>query len=334
MSKKVFLFVTAILVATSASTGYGANDMLKGNVNASTFLDWFHNSEKYLHLKALIILDLIPAIFLIIQTIIFFKDNKKLKGSLAALALILNLIGIFILVQYAYPIASQMNGWIVDKLPSDWISLKDSWLGYIGIYGLTGVLGWLSFVITFFIPQRKNEQNYRLPRFLNFLKNALLFLLTFILGMGAARLYESFLFPFSEDISGATFIEIHRPLDIAIRKVGPILFTIISIVHVIIASLFFFEKNQKKGWLIIASLLFLLCDTFIALQYNGPLNDLFLTWTPSTLPENWSSLRDEWLSYHLYRNVFITLGIIAILLTFFVHENKSLNQDGTQTRPV
>jgi len=185
-----------------------------------------------------------------------------------------------------------------------------------------GVLGWLCFVITFFVSERKNTETKRLPRFLNFSKNALVFFLTFLFGMGAASLYEFCFFPFMHEVSGTTFIELHRPLDLIMRQVGPPLFTFIVSLHLLLAALFFIEKSRNKGWLIIASLIFLLSDTLIALQCNRPLNDIFLTWEPSTIPANWASMVDEWLGYHLYRNIFKVMGIVAILLTFFVQQNK------------
>jgi len=322
MFKKTFLFITTLLTATSVSTGHGSTDALKGNVDVTLFLDWFNHAEKCVQLKALILLDLIPILFLIIQAVLFFKDKKKIKGLFTVFALLANLVGVFLLIQYAYPIASQIADWTPDKVPSDWIGLKDDWLKYIGLHGLLGILGWLCFVITYFVSERKNTEVKRLPRFLNFSKNALLFLLTFVLGMGAARIYDLSIFTFSYEISGVTFIEMHRPLDLAMRTVGPILFTILVSLHVLLAILFFIEKSKQKGLLIVAALIFLLCDTFIALQYNRPINDLFLTWTPTTIPSNWTSIRDEWLNYHLYRNTFMMLGIISILLTYFVPKNK------------
>ncbi|MBK7428248.1 MAG: hypothetical protein IPI60_15135 [Saprospiraceae bacterium] len=195
MFKKTFLFITTILAAVSASTGYGATDSLKGNINVATFLDWFGNTEKYIHVKGLIVLDLIPIIFLIVQAVWFFKDRKKIKGILTVLALLANIIGVFIAIQYAHPIASQIAGWIPDNVPSDWISIKEDWFKYIGLYGLTGILGWLCFVITFFVSETRNTEIKPLPRFLNFIKNTLLFFLTFILGMGAASLYEYCFYP-------------------------------------------------------------------------------------------------------------------------------------------
>ena len=326
MLKKSFLFITALLAAVSASTGYGATDSLKGNINIATFLDWFSHTEKYINVKGLIVLDLIPIIFLIGQAVLFFKDDKKIKGLFTVLALLANVIGVFIALQFAYPIASQIVGWTSESFPTDWIVIKEEWLKYIGLYGLTGMFGWLCFVVTFFVSEAKNTAIKPLPRFLNFIKNALLFFLTFMLAMGAASLYEFCFLSYPNEITGATFIEIHRPIDLIMRKVGSILFTFIVVLKVILASLFFVEKSKEKSWLILAALVFLICDTYIALTYNRPLNDLFLTWTPSTLPDNWATLRDEWLDYHLYRNIIKTLGIIAILLIYFVPKYKNIKE--------
>lgn len=324
MFKKSILFITTLLAAISVSNGYGSTDTLKGAVNLELFLDWFRHAEKYVHITGLLVLDLIPILFLIVQAVLFFKDRKKAKGILTSLAVFANLIGVFLIIQYAYPIAAQISDWTPDKVPANWVDLKDVWLNYIGLHALTGMVGWLCFIITYFVTEKEATKEIKqLPRFLKFSKNGLLFLLVFILGPGVGRLYEFGIFPFSYEISGVTFIEMHRPLDLAIRKVGPILFTIIASMHLLLVALFFVEKSRHKGWLILTALGFLLCDTFIALQYNGPINDLFLTWTPATIPTNWASIRDQWLTYHLYRDVFIVLGFSPILLTFFVQRNKS-----------
>lgn len=323
MLKKALLFITTILTAASVSTGYGASDALKGNVNVATFLDWFNATNKYVPIKGLIVLDIIPIIFLIVQAILFFKDNKKYKELFTVFALMANLIAVFILVKLAFPIAAQITSWTPDNLPDYWIKLKDDWMNNIGLSSLVSTVGWLCFVITYFVGNEINTKEIRRSRFLNFCKNALAFLLLFILGMGIGRLYEFFAFPIQYELSGATFIEMHRPVDLVMRKVGPILFTIIATLHVLLVILLLVEKSKHKAWLIIASLVFLMCDTFIALQYNGPINDLFLTFTPTTIPSNFAVIRDQWLSYHLYRNIFITLGAMAIMLSFFVRKNNT-----------
>lgn len=101
------------------------------------------------------------------------------------------------------------------------------------------------------------------------------------------------------------------------------MFTIMLTLYGILTILFFMEKSKNKAFLVIAAAVFLLANTFVAFQGNRPLNDLFLTWTPSTIPSNWSSLRDEWFGYHFYRNVLNTLQLLVILLIYFVPKSKS-----------
>jgi hypothetical protein len=66
MFKRIFLFITTILTGISVSIGYNGQDLFKGTIPITRFLDWFNTAEHYVHLKGLIILDLIPAIFLIV----------------------------------------------------------------------------------------------------------------------------------------------------------------------------------------------------------------------------------------------------------------------------
>jgi hypothetical protein len=322
MVKKVLLFITTLLAALSTSTGYDYTDSLKGAVQVTTFLDWFTHAEKYVQTRGLLFLDVVPALFLIMMAIMFFVDGKKVKALLTVLALLLNLVGVFLIVQYADPIASQMTGWTPENVPGDWITLKDEWIKYVGLHGLLGLVGWICFLSTYFIQARRSTEGKQLSRFLRFLKNAVLFFLTFSFGLSATRLIGFYLFPTTYDISGITFIELHRPLDIAIRSAGPFVFIFISVLFGILATLFFVEGNKRKGWLAVCAYLFLLADTLIALQGNGPLNDLFLTWTPTSIPDNWASLRDEWLHYHLYRDVFLFLMFAVLFVIHISPDNR------------
>ncbi len=241
----------------------------------------------------------------------------------AVLSLLANCVGVFIAIQYAYPIAAQMADWTPDTIPSNWISLKDDWIKYIGFYGLSGILGLVFFLITYFVPAKKNTSIKPLHPFFNMVKNAMLFVITLPALMGAFGVFDLILFPIGYKISGATFIEMHRPIDLLMRSIGPIMFTIMLSLYGLLTILFFIEKSKIKGFLILAAILFLLGNTFVAFQGNRPLNDLFLTWTPTTIPGNWSSLRDEWFGYHFFRNIFNELQLFSILLIYFVPINKS-----------
>ncbi|MDP1842736.1 MAG: hypothetical protein Q8K64_04890 [Sediminibacterium sp.] len=323
MFKKIFLFITTILVGVSASNGYNGQDLFKGSASITSFLDWFNITEHYVHTKGVIFLDLIPAVFLIVQIVLFFKDKQKIKVLFAVLSLLANCIGVFIAIQYAYPIANQMANWTPDTIPSNWISLKDDWINYIGIYGLSGVLGLVFFLITYYVPVKKNTSIKPLHPFLNGLKNAMLFILTLPALLSVSGVFDFFLFPIGYKVSGTTFIEMHRPIDLLMRSIGPVMFTIMLTLYGLLALLFFIEKSKMKGFLILAAILLLLGNTFVAFQGNRPLNDLFLTWTSTTIPSNWSSLRDEWFGYHLYRNIINAVQLYCILLIYYVSNSKS-----------
>ena len=323
MFKKAFLFITTFLVGLSASIGYNGQDIFKGSTSITSFLDWFTNTEHYVHLRGLIILDLVPAVFLIVQIVLFYQDKQKIKGLFAVLALLANAVGVFMVVQYACPIAAQIAGWTPGTIPSNWISVKDEWIKYIGLYGLSGTVGLVLFLVTYYVPAKENTSIKPLHPFFNVVKNVLLFIITLPALMGASGVIELILFPTGYKISGTTFIEMHRPVDLLMRNIGPIIFTITLSLYSFLAILFFIEKSKIKGFLIVAAILLLVGNTFVALQGNRPLNDLFLTWTPSTIPANWSSLRDEWLGYHLYRNMLNALQLCCILLIYFVPRPKN-----------
>jgi hypothetical protein len=221
-----------------------------------------------------------------------------------------------------------MAGWTPDNLPTNWISLKDDWIKYIGFYSLSGILGLVFIMITYFVPAKKSTGIKPLHPFFNVLKNAMLFIITFLSLMSAAGIYDFIFFPTLYKVSGTTFIEMHRPVDLAMRSVGPTIFTIMLTLYGLLTILFFIEKSKIKGILILVAILLLLGNTLVAFQGNRPLNDLFLTWTPTTIPSNWLSLRDEWLSYHLYRNIFNALQLCCILLIYFVPKSTSKINEG------
>lgn len=236
MLKKVFLFIATLLVGVSASIGYNGQDVFKGSTSVVSFLDWFHITEHYIHLKGLIILDLTPAVFLFVQIVLFFKDKQKIKGLFAVLSLLANFIGVFIVVQYAYPIAAQIADWTPDTIPSNWIRLKDDWIKYIGFYGLSGIVGLVFFLITYFLPANKNTSLKPLHPLFNVLKNALLFVLTLPSLVGASGVFDSIFFSIGYKISGTTFIEMHRPIDLLMRSLGPIAFTIMISLYSLLFS--------------------------------------------------------------------------------------------------
>jgi hypothetical protein len=46
---------------------------------------------------------------------------------------------------------------------------------------------------------------------------------------------------------------------------------------------------------------------------NQPINDLVMAWTPTSLPDNWTALRDSWWGWHLGR-LAVTIGAELLLI--------------------
>ena len=61
-------------------------------------------------------------------------------------------------------------------IPSNWISVKDEWIKYIGLYGLSGTVGLVLFLVTYYVPAKENTSIKPFHPFFNVLKNVLLLL--------------------------------------------------------------------------------------------------------------------------------------------------------------
>jgi uncharacterized membrane protein len=62
--------------------------------------------------------------------------------------------------------------------------------------------------------------------------------------------------------------------------------------------------------LFVVSGLLLLVGIVVTLIFEVPINKQIAVWTPSTMPPNWTSLRDRWVRFHWLRTV---AGIAAFV---------------------
>lgn len=75
------------------------------------------------------------------------------------------------------------------------------------------------------------------------------------------------------------------------------------------------QKSDKTIFitLLIAAAFFIAC-IFISRFGNQPLNNIIMTWTSSSLPENWLEIRDQWWSFHIMRTIAELLALCLITL--------------------
>jgi hypothetical protein len=65
--------------------------------------------------------------------------------------------------------------------------------------------------------------------------------------------------------------------------------------------------------LLIASL-FLMASAIITRYGNQPINKQIQRWSKDFIPSKWEYIRDKWLSYHIYRSIFILFAFAFIIL--------------------
>jgi uncharacterized membrane protein len=66
-------------------------------------------------------------------------------------------------------------------------------------------------------------------------------------------------------------------------------------------------------WLYIAAAVAIAIGGAITRLANQPINELVMAWTPTSLPDNWTALRDSWWGWHLAR-LAATVGAELLLI--------------------
>jgi archaellum biogenesis protein FlaJ (TadC family) len=118
-------------------------------------------------------------------------------------------------------------------------------------------------------------------------------------------------------LSPSTFIEQQQNMLQSLRTLMVSLVVLATIITILSAYL---QKNDKTVFisLILAAIFFITC-ILITRFGNKPIDDIVITWTTDTIPNNWSELRDNWWSFHILRTI---AEIIAMLLVTWTSIKK------------
>jgi len=94
-----------------------------------------------------------------------------------------------------------------------------------------------------------------------------------------------------------------------------ILATLITLVSAIV------QRSNRVVFiaLVIAALFFISCIV-ISRFGNQPINNLVMTWTPNSFPDNWDEVRDNWWSFHIMRTL---AELIALCIVVWVSIKKN-----------
>jgi uncharacterized membrane protein len=106
-----------------------------------------------------------------------------------------------------------------------------------------------------------------------------------------------------------TFLAIVRRLNL---NMAPLM-TLLSPLSLLtsIAVLVLSYKQRTTFYFTLAGFIFFLAALLVTVTMEVPIVKQIVTWTETTLPENWAQLRDRWGKFHIVR---VTAGIIGLTL--------------------
>ncbi len=91
--------------------------------------------------------------------------------------------------------------------------------------------------------------------------------------------------------------------------------TMLSIIPLLLLS---YRQRPMVFYLSMAALLLFLLALLVTVVVEVPIVQQIVTWTPSTIPENWRQLRDRWMRFHVIRVIagFASLIFLVVAALF------------------
>lgn len=87
--------------------------------------------------------------------------------------------------------------------------------------------------------------------------------------------------------------------------------TVLSIILVLLLS---YHERPMDFYLSAAALALFIIALLVTVAIEVPIVQQILTWTVSTLPENWQQLRNRWMRFHVIRVVCGLTSLVLLLI--------------------
>jgi uncharacterized membrane protein len=85
----------------------------------------------------------------------------------------------------------------------------------------------------------------------------------------------------------------------------------LSMVPVLVMS---YNEHPAAFYLTLAAFALLIVALLVTVLVEVPIVQQIVTWTPSTLPDNWQRLRDRWGRFHIIRIIAGVFGLILLVV--------------------
>lgn len=98
------------------------------------------------------------------------------------------------------------------------------------------------------------------------------------------------------------------------RNMAPVMTALLplTLLSLLAVTLLAFGHAPLLAWTGLAALLLTALTLAVTMGIEVPIVQQIVTWTASSLPENWRQLRDRWGHFHLYRIVPAVLGLALL----------------------
>lgn len=113
--------------------------------------------------------------------------------------------------------------------------------------------------------------------------------------------------------SASTYIEQQQHLVLSLQTLLVLLVIIATLVT--ITSAILQRKNRKRFIALIFAALFLLSCIIITRFGNLPIQQQMLAWKANSFPENWTTLRNKWWTFHVIRTIAELIALLIVAWT-------------------
>ena len=111
----------------------------------------------------------------------------------------------------------------------------------------------------------------------------------------------------------ATYLEQQQHL---VRSLNVLMVSLVVAATLVTIASAWLQRGNKAVFvtLLIAAACFASC-IFISRFGNLPIQNEMLTWRADALPDNWTSLRDQWWSFHIMRTIAELIALVLVAWT-------------------
>ena len=100
------------------------------------------------------------------------------------------------------------------------------------------------------------------------------------------------------------------------RNMAPVMTILMPAALLSLVPVLFLSYNERPAtfYLALTGLALFLIPLLVTMRVEVPIVKQIVTWTDSTLPDNWQQLRDRWGAFHYIRIVPSLVGLVLLLV--------------------